>query len=108
MQKEENKLATFDEIIEWCENFDKEVEEERKRREELGLVLCVVFKNELWDYGYNLPSGYFEIKKEELKDYIYKEKIDYCKKDEEDYFTNRTYKYMGNDPNGMPVFYRDY
>ena len=106
--QEEKGTITFDEIIEICENFDKEVEEEKKRREELGLVLCVVFKNELWDYGYNLPSGFFEIKKEELKDYIYKEKIDCCRKDEEDYFSNRTYKYMGNDLNGCPVFYRDY
>jgi hypothetical protein len=106
--QEEKGTITLEEIIELCENFDKEVEEERKRREELGLVLCVVFKNELWDYGYNLPSGFFEIKKEELKDYIYKDKIDCLRKDEEDYFSNRTYKYICNDLHGCPVFYRDY
>lgn len=35
-----------------------------------------VYKKELWDVGFNLPSGYFEIKIEELKDYVYREEID--------------------------------
>lgn len=35
-----------------------------------------VYKKELWDAGFNLPSGYFEIKIEELKDYVYREEID--------------------------------
>ena len=35
-----------------------------------------VYKKELWDAGFNLLNGYFEIKMEELKDYVYREEID--------------------------------
>ena len=94
------RACDMDDIIKDCENFDNKVEKRQKRREELGLILCVVYKNEL--------SGFFEIEKENLQEYVYKDKLECCKPSEEYYFTNRTYKYMYMDPHGAAVFYRDY
>lgn len=102
------RACDMDDIIKDCENLDNESEKAEKRREELGLILCVVYKNELWDIGFNLPSGLFEIEKENLREYVYKDKLECCKPSEEYYFTNRTYKFMYMDPHGVAVFYRDY
>ncbi len=107
MEEELNK-----EFEEWanqiCEELEKYYEEEERRIIEAGLITCIVYKDELWDVGFNLPSGSFEIKKEELKDYIYREEIDCFRQDEKYYFTNRLYKYMYTDNSGCAIFYRNY
>lgn len=49
--------------------------EERKNNSECFMwqeVILKFFKKELWVAGFNLPSSYFEIKMEELKDYVYR------------------------------------
>lgn len=52
-----------------------------------------VYKKELWNAGFNLPSSYFEIKMEELKDYVYREEIDCFIEAEKKYFSNKMYKF---------------
>ena len=107
MVEESNK-----ELEEWAnqmhKDFERYVEAEDKRMKELGLIFCVVFKDKMWDYGINLASGSFKIKKEELRDFIYKDKIECYKQDEEFEFLNRTYKFMYMESEHCAMFYRDY
>lgn len=52
-------------IEEWAKRFDEEfqksVEDDRRRRKEKGLILCVVYDNELWDHGLNKFRASFEL-----------------------------------------------
>lgn len=52
--------------------------EDRKNNSECFMWQEVILKfiKKLWDADFNLLSGYFEIKIEELKDYVYREEID--------------------------------
>lgn len=107
MEEESNKELE-EQTNQIYEEFEKYYEKEDRRIKEAGLITCIVYKDELWDAGFNLPSSSFEIKKEELKDYIYREEKDCFRQDEKYYFTNRLYKYMCTDNSGCAIFYRNY
>ena len=49
-----------------------------------------------------------ELKKEDLKDYVYVDKLSYCKEGCEDEYINRTYKFIRMEGELSAIFYRDY
>ena len=103
-------------IEEWLKKFDEElqksVEDDRRRREENGLIFCVVYDDELWDAGFNKSRASFELRKEDLKDYVYvdnqKSLNFYCDKGYEGYYVNRKCKFIRMETDNCAIFYRDY
>ena len=103
-------------IEEWAKRFDEEfqksVEDDRRRRKENGLILCVVYDNELWDHGFNKFRASFELRKEDLNDYVYvdnQKSLNFCcDPGYENYFVNRKCKFVRIENDGSAIFYRDY
>lgn len=102
-------------IEEWAkqldEDFQKFCEEETRRIKENGLISCVIYDDELWDYGFNWFRASFELRKEDLKEYVYVDNNSLnfsCKSGYEDYYLNRTYKFIRMETDGCAIFYRNY
>ena len=93
---------------EFCEDFDKLCEEEVKRMKENGLLYGTIFDNEDYDLMLNYSKASFILKKEDLKDYVYVDKLSSCKEGYEDEYINRTYKFIRMEGELCAIFYRDY
>ena len=93
---------------EFCVDFERYVEEENRRREEQDIVLGIIFDNEEYDMLLDYYKASFELKKEDLKDYVYVDKLSHCKEGCEDEYINRTYKFIRMDGDRCAIFYRDY
>ncbi len=76
---EESNKELEDWANEFCVDFDKLCEEEDKRMKENGLLHGTIFDNEEYDLMLNYSKASFELKKEDLKDYVYVDKLRYCK-----------------------------
>lgn len=93
---------------EFCVDFERYVEEENRRMEEQDIVLGIIFDNEEYDMLLDYYKASFELKKEDLKDYVYVDKLSHCKEGCEDEYINRTYKFIRMDGDRCAIFYRDY
>ena len=106
MVEESNK-----ELEDWCDEFAKEFykfcEEEDRRREEYNLVLGIIFDDRNYDL-LDFSRASFEMKKDEIKDYVYVDKLSHCKEGCEDEYINRTYKFIRMEGELCAIFYRDY
>ena len=72
-----------------------------------GMIAGIIYDNEhMWLCC--LQCATFTIKKDELKDYVYVDKLDTCRPGYEDYYLNRTYKLMWMENDNCAIFYRDY
>ena len=49
-----------------------------------------------------------DVKKEDLKDYVFVDKLTYCKDNCEAEYINRTYKFIRMEDENCAIFYRDY
>lgn len=112
---EETKIDLNDpnlDLEEWArqfeEDFQKYCEEEKKRMEEQDLVYGIIFDNEEYDVLLDYSKASFELKREDLKDYVYVDKLSSCKEGCEDEYINRTYKFIRMDGDRCALFYRDY
>ena len=105
---EESNKELEDWANEFCVDFDRIVEEEDKRMKENGLLHGTIFDNEEYDLMLNYSKASFELKKEDLKDYVYVDKLSYCKEGYEDEYINRTYKFIRMEDEYCAIFYRDY
>ena len=113
---EESKIDLNDpnvDLEEWAtqfaEDFQKYCEEEKKRREDNGLVLCLIYEDENCFINDEFKAS-FELKKEDLKDYVYVDNnaLNFsCESGYEDYYLNRTYKFIGMEKD-CANFYRNY
>ena len=93
----------------FAEDFQKYCEEEKKRREDNGLILCLIYEDENYFINDEFKAS-FELRKDDLKDYVYVDKNSLnfsCESGYEDYYLNRTYKYMGMEKD-CAIFYRNY
>ena len=93
---------------EFCVDFERYIEEENRRMEEQDIVLGIIFDNEEYDMLLDYYKASFELKKEDLKDYVYVDKLSHCKEGCEDEYINRTYKFIRMDGDRCAIFYRDY
>ena len=105
---EESNKELEDWANEFCEDFDRIVEEEDKRMKENGLLYGTIFDNEEYDLILDYSKAFFELKKEDLKDYVYVDKLSHCKVGCEDEYINRTYKFIRMEDEYCAIFYRDY
>ena len=112
---EESKIDLNDsnvDLEEWARQFDEDLknycEEEKKRMEEQNLVLGIIFDNEEYHVLFDYSKASFELKREDLKDYVYVDKLNRCKEGCEDEYINRTYKFIRMDGDRCALFYRDY
>lgn len=105
---EESNKELEDWANEFCVDFDRIVEEEDKRMKENGLLHGTIFDNEEYDLMLNYSKASFELKKEDLKDYVYVDKLSHCKVGCEDEYINRTYKFIRMEDEYCAIFYRDY
>ena len=105
---EESNKELEDRANEFCVDFDKLCEEEDKRMKEKGLLHGTIFDNEEYDLMLNYSKASFELKKEDLKDYVYVDKLSHCKVGCEDEYINRTYKFIRMEDEYCAIFYRDY
>ena len=112
---EKSKKNLFDlnvDIEEWDRLFDEDFqrfcEEEKKRMEEQDLVYGIIYDNEEYDVSLNYTKASFELKREDLKDYVYVDKLSSCKEGCEDDYINRTYKFIRMEDEYCAIFYRDY
>jgi len=107
MVEESNK-----ELEDWCDEFSKEFdrfcEEEDRRMKENGLLYGIIFDNEKYDLSLNYSKASFELKKEDLKDFVFVDKLKNCKDNCEDEYINRTYKFIRTEGELCAIFYRDY
>ena len=113
---EESKIDLDDpnmDIEEWAtqfaEDFQKYCDEEKKRREDNGLVLCLIYEDENFFINDEFKAS-FELKKEDLKDYVYVDNnaLNFsCESGYEDYYLNRTYKFI-NMEKDCAIFFRNY
>ncbi len=93
----------------FAEDFQKSCEEEKRRRDDNGLILCLIFE----DQNYYLLDEFkasFELRKEDLKDYVYVDNNSLnfsCESGYEDYYLNRTNKFIGMEKD-CAIFYRNY
>ncbi len=105
---EESNKELEDWANEFCVDFERSVEEENRRMEEQDIVLGIIFDNEEHDILLDYFKASFELKKEDLKDYVYVDKLRHCKEGCEDEYINRTYKFIRMDGDCCAIFYRDY
>lgn len=105
---EESNKELEDWANEFCVDFDKLCEEEDKRMKENGLLYGTIFDNETYDLMLNYSKASFILKKEDLKDYVYVDKLRHCKEGCEDEYINRTYKFIRMEDEYCAIFYRDY
>ena len=105
---EESNKELEDWANEFCVDFDRIVEEEDKRMKENGLLYGTIFDNEDYDLMLNYSKASFILKKEDLKDYVYVDKLSHCKVGCEDEYINRTYKFIRMEDEYCAIFYRDY
>jgi len=105
---EESNKELEDWANEFCVDFDKLCEEEDKRMKENGLLYGTIFDNEDYDLMLNYSKASFILKKEDLKDYVYVDKLSHCKVGCEDEYINRTYKFIRMEDEYCAIFYRDY
>lgn len=105
---EESNKELEDWANEFCVDFERYIEEENRRMEEQDIVLGIIFDNEEYDMSLNYFKASFELKKEDLKDYVYVDKLRHCKEGCEDEYINRTYKFIRMDGDRCAIFYRDY
>ena len=105
---EESNKELEDWANEFCVDFDRIVEEEDKRMKENGLLHGTIFDNEEYDLMLNYSKASFELKKEDLKDYVYVDKLKICESGYEDYYLNRTYKFIRMEEDDCAIFYRNY
>ena len=113
---EESKIDLNDpnvDLEEWAtqfaEDFQKYCEEEKKRREDNGLVLCLIYEDENCFINDEFKAS-FELKKEDMKDYVYVDNnaLNFsCESGYEDYYLNRTYKFINMEKN-CAIFFRNY
>ena len=52
--------------------------------EESGLMYGIIYDNDFSDYALNYSRASFELKKEDLKDYVFVNKLSHCKQGYED------------------------
>jgi hypothetical protein len=100
-------------LEEWARQFDEEFqkycEEEKKRMEDNGLILCLIFDDENYFLQDEFKAS-FELKKEDMKDYVYVDNnaLNFsCESGYEDYYLNRTYKFI-NMEKDCAIFFRNY
>ena len=105
---EESNKELEDWANEFCVDFERYIEEENRRMEEQDIVLGIIFDNEENDMLLDYYKASFELKKEDLKDYVYVDKLSHCKEGCEDEYINRTYKFIRMDGDRCAIFYRDY
>ena len=105
---EESNTKLEDWANEFCEDFDRICEEEDRRMKENGLLHGTIFDNEEYDLMLNYSKASFELKKEDLKDYVYVDKLSHCKVGCEDEYINRSYKFIRMEDEYCAIFYRDY
>lgn len=105
---EESNKELEDWANEFCVDFDKLCEEEDKRMKENGLLHGTIFDNEDYDLMLNYSKASFILKKEDLKDYVYVDKLSHCKVGCEDEYINRAYKFIRMEDEYCAIFYRDY
>ena len=105
---EESNKELEDWANEFCVDFERYIEEENRRMEEQDIVLGIIFDNEEYDMLLDYFKASFELKKEDLKDYVYVDKLSHCKEGCEDEYINRTYKFIRMDGDRCAIFYRDY
>ena len=107
MVEESNK-----ELEDWCDEFSKEFdrfcEEEDRRMKENGLLYGIIFDNEKYDLSLNYSKASFELKKEDLKDFVFVDKLTNSKDNCEAEYINRTYKVIRMEGELCAIFYRDY
>lgn len=113
---EESKIDLNDpnvDLEEWAtqfaEDFQKYCEEEKKRREDNGLILCLIYEDENYFLLDEFKAS-FELRKEDLKDYVYVDNNSLnfsCESGYEDYYLNRTYKFI-NMEKDCAIFFRNY
>lgn len=113
---EESKIDLNDpnvDLEEWAtqfaEDFQKYCEEEKKRREDNGLVLCLIYEDENCFINDEFKAS-FELKKKDMKDYVYVDNnaLNFsCESGYEDYYLNRTYKFI-NMEKDCAIFFRNY
>lgn len=113
--KEKSEIDLNDpnvDLEEWARQFDEDLknycEEEKKRMEEQDLVYGIIYDNEEYDVSLNYTKASFELKREDLKDYVYVDKLSHCKVGCEDEYINRTYKFIRMEGELSAIFYRDY
>ena len=100
-------------LEEWARQFDEDLknycEEEKKRREDNGLILCLIYEDENYFLLDEFKAS-FELRKEDLKDYVYVDNNSLnfsCESGYEDYYLNRTYKFI-NMEKDCAIFFRNY
>ena len=111
---EKSKIDLYDpnvDLEEWARQFDEDFqkfcEEETRRMKENGLILCVIYDDESWE-PLNFYRASFELRKEDLRDYVYVDKLKICESGYEDYYLNRTYKFIRMEEDDCAIFYRNY
>lgn len=114
--KEKSEIDLNDpnvDLEEWARQFDEDLknycEEEKKRREDNGLILCLIYEDENYFLLDEFKAS-FELRKDDLKDYVYVDNNSLnfsCESGYEDYYLNRTYKFI-NMEKDCAIFYRDY
>ena len=74
IEEESNK-----ELEDWCDgfckDFDRSCEEYDRRMKENGLLYGTIFDNEKYDLLLNYSRASFKLKKEDLKEYVYVDKL---------------------------------
>lgn len=108
MTEEVSNKELEDLANEFCEDFDRICEKEDRRMKENGLLYGTIFDNEEYDLMLNYSRASFKLKKEDLKEYVYVDKLSYCKEGYEDEYINRTYKFIRMEGKLSAIFYRDY
>ena len=108
MTEEVSNKELEDWANELCGDFDRICEEEDRRMKENGLLYGTIFDNEKYDLLLNYSKASFKLKKEDLKEYVYVDKLSYCKEGCEDEYINRTYKFVRMEGELCAIFYRDY
>ena len=98
----------MNELERMLDEVDKELERMIQEEKELGIISCIIFDNEVADLSLNYFKASFSLKKDELKEYVYVDKLDTCKKGCEDEYLNRTYKLIRMEGEDCAIFYKEY